>query len=108
MTADYLNILQQLEELIQSRKGKDSSQSYTASLFSKGIPKITQKFGEEAIETVIAATAQGKNELISESADMIYHFLVLLSASNVSFEEVCNELKKRQGVSGINEKNNRM
>ncbi|MBK8374717.1 phosphoribosyl-ATP diphosphatase [Sphingorhabdus sp.] len=97
-------ILGKLEETILDRRSADAGSSYVASLFAKGLPKIAQKVGEEATETVIAALSGDKGELISESADLIFHLLVLLSAKDVSFEAVLAELARREGVSGIIEK----
>lgn len=84
-----------LERLIESRKGADASSSYTASLFSKGIKRIAQKVGEEGVETALAATVQDIEELKNESADLIYHLLVLLQASDVTLSDVINVLKER-------------
>jgi phosphoribosyl-ATP pyrophosphohydrolase len=100
-------ILDELIKVIESRKGRDPAASYTARLFSKGRGHIAKKLGEEAVETVIAATSQGKAEQIAESADLLFHLLVLWSACGITPEEVFAELAKRRGVSGLDEKKSR-
>ncbi len=96
--------LSRLYETILARKEIDPSESYTASLLSKGPEKCAEKFGEEAIETVIAAVAQDRRNLIGECADTLYHLLVLLAAKGVDLDEVLEELERREGVSGHAEK----
>ena len=81
--------------------------AYTAKLFAKGPLKIAQKLGEEAVETVIAATAEGREELADESADLLYHLLVLWSVHGLRPEEVWARLAAREGVSGVSEKASR-
>lgn len=93
--------------VIASRKGADPETSYTAKLFAKGRPKIAQKLGEEAVEAVVAALAQGKAELVGESADLLYHLLVLWAECGIRPEEVWAELARRSGTSGIDEKKSR-
>lgn len=100
-------ILTQLSETIASRKGADADSSYTAHLFAKGRKKIAQKVAEEGNEVAIAAVSEGNAEIISESADLLYHLLVLLADADIAPEEVFRELAKRQGVSGLDEKANR-
>jgi phosphoribosyl-ATP pyrophosphohydrolase len=92
---------------IASRKGGDPSQSYTAKLLAGGIEKCAKKFGEEAVETVIAAIQRDKAELAKESADVLYHLLVLWAASGITPEEVYAVLKSREGQSGLEEKASR-
>jgi phosphoribosyl-ATP pyrophosphohydrolase len=87
--------LHKLEKLIEAKKLLSPEVSYTAKMTQKGVKKIAQKVGEEAVEVVIAALAEGKQELISESADLIYHHLLLLSISGVKLDEVLGELEKR-------------
>jgi phosphoribosyl-ATP pyrophosphohydrolase len=87
--------LQELFDTIESRKGGDSSVSYTCKLFNDGVGHIARKVGEEAVETVVAALDETDEALISESSDLIYHLLVLLSAKNIKLEDVVKELKKR-------------
>ncbi|MGE5504298.1 MAG: phosphoribosyl-ATP diphosphatase [Actinomycetota bacterium] len=100
-------IVDELYAVIAGRKGADPETSYTAKLFAKGRGKIAQKLGEEAIETVVAAVSQGKPEVVAESADLLYHLLVLWADCGVDPAEVWAELARRQGVSGIDEKNSR-
>ncbi|MDV7341691.1 phosphoribosyl-ATP diphosphatase [Terasakiella sp. A23] len=100
-------VLDQLFETISSRKGADPSESYTAKLFSKGRGKIAQKVGEEGVECVIAALSEGNDALTSESADLFYHLLVLWAEAGVDPQDVWNELARREGISGITEKNSR-
>ncbi|MFV0474490.1 MAG: phosphoribosyl-ATP diphosphatase [Pikeienuella sp.] len=99
------DILQRLEAVIAARKAAgDASASHTAALLAKGPLKCAQKFGEEAIETVIAAAAGDRDELVKESADALYHLLVTLAALDVRLAEVLAELERREGVSGVAEK----
>lgn len=98
------DVLTHLFEVIESRKGADPGTSYTAKLFERGLPKIAQKMGEEAVETIVAATAEGRAEVVSESADLLYHLLVLWAATGVAPEDVWAELAEREGVSGLMEK----
>lgn len=99
--------LDALYALIEGRKSSDPESSYVASLFAKGPEKIAEKLGEEAIETVIAALRQGKEATISESADLIFHLMVLWAELGIRPEEVWVELARREGVSGHVEKANR-
>ena len=96
-----------LFEVIQSRQGADPETSYTAKLFAKGRKKIAQKVGEEAVETALAALAEGPAGVAAESADLLYHLLVLWAEMGVSPDDVWAELNRRAGVSGIDEKNSR-
>ena len=92
---------------IASRKGADPSQSYTAKLLAAGVEKCARKFGEEATETVIAAIQRDKTELAKESADVLYHLMVLWAVSGITPEEVYTVLKSREGQSGLEEKASR-
>ena len=87
--------LDDLYKVIASRKGGNPEESYTASLFDKGIAKIAQKVGEEAVEIVIDGVSGPKERVISESADLLYHLLVLWAARDVKPDEVWAELGKR-------------
>jgi phosphoribosyl-ATP pyrophosphohydrolase len=87
--------LDDLYTVIASRKGANPKESYTASLFDKGIAKIAQKVGEEAVETVIDGVSGPKERVISESADLLYHLLVLWAARDVKPDEIWAELGKR-------------
>ena len=101
------DVLDRLFATIAARKGGDASQSYTAKLLAAGVEKCAAKFGEEATETVIAAIRQDKGELAKESADALYHLMVLWAASGITPDDVYAVLKSREGVSGLDEKANR-
>ena len=100
-------VLNRLFAVIESRNGADPETSYTAKLFAKGRGKIAQKLGEEAVETVIAALDEGPDNVASESADLLYHLLVLWADAGVKPEDVFAKLAEREGTSGIEEKNSR-
>ncbi len=87
--------IQTLEALIKERKKNPSSDSYTSSLFAKGINKIAQKVGEEAVELIIEAKDNHKELFLNESADLLYHYLILLHAKEVSLDDVIKILKAR-------------
>ncbi|MDC6484756.1 phosphoribosyl-ATP diphosphatase [Methylophilaceae bacterium] len=93
--------------LIKSKKNDDPETSYTALLHKKGLNEILSKISEEAEETINAAQSEGNNHLVHEIADLWFHCLVLLSQKNLSVDDITNELKRREGTSGIEEKNNR-
>ena len=93
-----------LAATIQSRKGADPDSSWTAKLFAKGPEKCAEKFGEEAIEAIIEAVKGDRAKLVSETADVLYHLLVMLTARDVTLAEVEAELARRAGTSGIAEK----
>lgn len=99
--------LARLETTIAARRAADPDSSYVARLHAKGLPKIAQKLGEEATECVIAALVEDRAALVGESADLLFHLLVLLSAKGVALEDVLAELDRREGVSGIAEKASR-
>ncbi len=101
------DFIQQLFDTVSSRKGADPKESYVASLFAKGIKKIAQKVGEEATETVLASAGGDKKEIVAESADLLFHLSVLWAAHGVTPAEIAAELKRREGVSGIEEKKSR-
>ncbi|RKY51148.1 MAG: bifunctional phosphoribosyl-AMP cyclohydrolase/phosphoribosyl-ATP diphosphatase, partial [Candidatus Neomarinimicrobiota bacterium] len=92
---DSLVFLQSLETLIQERKRELPGKSYTTRLFREGISKISQKVGEEAVETIIEAMKEDKEHFKEESADLIYHLLVLATALNVTLSEIVSVLEKR-------------
>jgi phosphoribosyl-ATP pyrophosphohydrolase len=96
--------LDRLWQIIQSRRGADPQTSYTARLFSRGRTKIAQKLGEEAVEAVIEGIGNNPAALVGESADLLYHLLVLWAATGVSPTDVAAELMRREGTSGIAEK----
>lgn len=87
--------LHQLEQLLAKRKAADPDSSYTASLYARGTKRISQKVGEEGVEVALAATSGDKAELVCESADLIYHLLVLLQDQGLSMNDVINKLKER-------------
>ena len=100
-------ILERLFETIVSRKAADPTTSYTAKLFSRGRARIAQKVGEEAVETVIAASTNDTAHIVTESADLLYHLLVLWADAGIRPEQVWQTLESREGISGIAEKNSR-
>lgn len=106
MQGDRLDgrLLEQLFGVIESRRGADAGTSYTAQLFAKGRAKIAKKTGEEAVEVVVAALAEGRQELAAESADLLYHLLVLWASAGIKPRDVWAQLAKREGVSGLTEK----
>ena len=99
--------LERLWQVIQSRTGADPETSYTARLFSRGRAKIAQKLGEEAVETVIEGVGNNPTALVGESADLLYHLLVLWAAAGISPADVAAELTRREGTSGLAEKRGR-
>ena len=99
--------LERLESIIRQRRGADPDSSYVAKLTARGRAKMAQKLGEEGVETVIAAMADDKAGVIGESADLIFHLCVLLADMDLSLVDVCAELDRRDGVSGIVEKASR-
>jgi phosphoribosyl-ATP pyrophosphohydrolase len=104
MTEPDATVLDRLSEAIRSRRGEDPSSSYTAKLFAAGTAKIAQKVGEEAVETVIEAMARNPAKLAEESADLLYHLLVLWADAGIGPEQVYAVLQAREGRSGIEEK----
>ena len=102
-----MEVLNRLFKVIEGRKVADPETSYTAKLFSRGRNRIAQKVGEEAVETVISAVGRDRERIISESADLLYHLLVLWADAGVSPSDVEECLSKREGVSGIEEKRSR-
>ncbi|MCK4713152.1 MAG: phosphoribosyl-ATP diphosphatase [Marinosulfonomonas sp.] len=99
-----MNTLEQLAATIEARKGADPDTSWTAKLLAKGADKCAEKFGEEAVEAIIAAVRGDKAELTAEAADVLYHLLVMLTSRDVPLADVLAELERREGVSGIEEK----
>jgi len=98
-----MDALDRLEATIRDRRGADPGSSYVASLLARGTPRIAQKLGEEATETVIAALT-APDKLASEAADLLFHLLVLLADAGLSLDDVRTELSRREGVSGHDEK----
>ena len=99
-----MSILHDLAQIIEDRKGADPDSSWTAKLLAKGPEKCAEKFGEEAIEAIIAAAKDDRENLTYEAADVLYHLLVMLAARGVALDDVLEELARRQGLSGIAEK----
>jgi len=99
--------IDRLFAVIQSRKGADPCESYTAKLFSQGVLKIAKKLGEEGVETALAAVAQDKAALAGESADLLYHLLVLWAACGLEPGEAYAALEARIDRSGLAEKSSR-
>jgi phosphoribosyl-ATP pyrophosphohydrolase len=97
-------VLDRLFTVIESRRDADPTISHSARLLSRGAAKVAQKFGEEAVECLIEAVAGNRDALVAESADVLYHLLVLWVSSGVSPDEVWAELSRREGISGIAEK----
>jgi phosphoribosyl-ATP pyrophosphohydrolase len=101
------DILQRLTQTIESRKGAAAESSYVAKLFSKGEDAILKKVGEEATEVLLAAKGGDKAHLVYETADLWFHCMVLLAQHGLNADDVLNELARREGVSGITEKQSR-
>ena len=97
-------VLDRLWAVVDSRRNADPATSHSARLLSRGMAKVAQKFGEEAVECLIEAVAGNKDATVAESADVLYHLLVLWAAAGVRPEQVWTELTRREGVSGIAEK----
>jgi phosphoribosyl-ATP pyrophosphohydrolase len=101
------DIIRAIYQIILERKANPSENSYTSALMAKGIDKILKKLGEEATELIIAGKGGAREEIVYETADLLFHTLVLLSFHDIEPEEICTELRRRFGVSGIVEKNSR-
>ena len=100
-------ILDELYAIIENRRQKGGTNSWTTKLFEEAPDLPAKKIGEEASEVIIAAMKRDKEELTHEAADLLYHLLVILSATEVPMTSVWEKLKQRQGVSGLDEKANR-
>jgi phosphoribosyl-ATP pyrophosphohydrolase len=101
------DILQAIYRVIRERKSNPSENSYTSALMAKGIDKILKKVGEEGAELIIAGKGGVRQEIVYETADLLYHTLVLLGFYDIEPEEIYVELRRRFGVSGIEEKSSR-
>lgn len=99
--------LAELEKIVAARGGSGDAGSWTAKLFAGGMEKAAKKLGEEAVETVIAAVGGDSKALVSESADLLYHWLVVLALAGVPLSEVLAELERRTAQSGVAEKSAR-
>lgn len=97
-------VLQRLAQILEQRKQEPADKSYTASLYAKGIDSILKKVGEEATETVIAAKNGDKQQIIYETADLWFHCMVMLAHQGLHPDDVLQELQRRFGLSGLEEK----
>ena len=100
-------ILIRLSQTIENRKDGGDEKSYVSELIKSGSEKCAEKFGEEAVEAIIAAVKCDKKNLTEEAADVLFHMLVMLSSCDVDFKSVLNELERREGKSGLIEKSER-
>ena len=101
------DILNRLAELLEQRKSADPTSSYVAKLYAKGMDAILKKVGEEATETILAAKGGKREEIIYETADLWFHTLVMLAKADLKPQDVLDELARREGLSGIDEKASR-
>ncbi len=101
------DILQAIYQVIRERKANPSEESYTSTLMAKGIDKVLKKVGEEATELIIAGKGGARQEIVYETADLLFHTLVLLGFYDIEPEEIYIELRRRFGMSGIAEKRSR-
>jgi phosphoribosyl-ATP pyrophosphohydrolase len=99
-----MSALERLAATIAARKGGDADTSWTAQLLARGPEKCAEKFGEEAVEAIIAAVKGDRAALTAEAADVVYHLLVMCAARDVTLADVLAELARREGVSGVAEK----
>lgn len=107
MTDVDLSAMARLAATVAARKGASPETSYTARLLASGTEKCAKKLGEEAVEAALAAMTGDRQHLVAESADVLYHLLVLLTAEDVPLADVMAELERREGTSGIAEKASR-
>lgn len=105
--ADGKAVLDRLYGVVLSRRDADPAVSHSARLLSRGIAKVAQKFGEESVECLIEAVGGNRKALVAESADVLYHLIVMWVAGDIRPDEVWAELIRREGVSGIAEKASR-
>ncbi|MBX9964769.1 MAG: phosphoribosyl-ATP diphosphatase [Burkholderiales bacterium] len=98
------NVLARIAETLEARKGAEPGSSYVASLYAKGTDAILKKVGEEATETVLAAKGGDKLALVRETADLWFHCLVMLAHAGLGPDDVLAELRRREGISGLDEK----
>jgi len=98
------DVLDRLAELLEQRKSADPHSSYVAKLYAKGMDSILKKVGEEATETIIAAKDGDKSQIIYETADLWFHTMVMLAQAGLKPQDVLDELARREGLSGIDEK----
>ncbi|HEU4709632.1 MAG TPA: phosphoribosyl-ATP diphosphatase [Methylophilaceae bacterium] len=98
------DVLNRLADLLEQRKSADPQSSYVAKLYAKGMDGILKKIGEEATETIIAAKAGDAEQIVYETADLWFHCLVMLAKAGLKPQDVLNELARREGLSGLEEK----
>lgn len=98
------DVLARLAATIEARAGADAALSHTAAMLAKGPGKCAEKFGEEAVEAIVAAASGDRAGLVHEAADVLYHLLVMLRAAGIEWGDVLHELERREGQSGIAEK----
>lgn len=98
------DVLARLAATIEARAGADAALSHTAAMLAKGPGKCAEKFGEEAVEAIVAAASGDRDGLVHEAGDVLYHLLVMLRAAGVEWGDVLHELERREGQSGIAEK----
>ncbi len=106
--SEFADTLQRLADTIAERKNASPEESYVAKLLSKGKRKVAQKVGEEGVEVALAMMQERKENIVSESADLLFHLLVAWEFAGVRFDDVAQELTKREGKSGIVEKASRL
>ncbi len=100
-------VLNEIAQVLEQRKGADPESSYVAGLYAKGLDTILKKIGEEATETVIAGKQGDRDQIVYETADLWFHCLVLLASQGLGPDDVLQELQRRFGLSGLEEKANR-
>lgn len=105
---DEVAVLERVYAVIQTRRGGDPEVSHVARMFQKGTRKIAQKVGEEAVETVIAAMSQKRKDIVGESADLMFHLLILWADAGIRPQDIWAELARREGMAGIDEKKKRI
>jgi phosphoribosyl-ATP pyrophosphohydrolase len=98
------DVLARLAATIEARRGADPAVSHTAGLLARGPGRCAEKFGEEAVEAVVAAASGGRAALVAEAADVLFHLQVMLAARDVAWQEVLAELARREGRSGVEER----
>ena len=104
MKAGTLEVLNRLSETLLARRNADPSTSYTASLFANGPDAILKKIGEESAELIMAAKDGKRLHIVNEATDVVYHILVLMAYVDLSADDILQELHRREGISGIDEK----
>ena len=100
-------VLNEIAQVLEQRKGADPESSYVAGLYAKGLDTILKKIGEEATETVIAGKQGDRDQIVYETADLWFHCMVLLASQGLGPDDVLQELQRRFGLSGLDEKANR-